>query len=79
MKVRSVGLNRTSDGHMTGRLTTTDSDRLYRVPIQPSVDGNTVDPELEESNYMRNALEFQASFTILNGKFRGLSSAIKGD
>ena len=52
---------------------------LYRSPLQPSIDGNTVEEQVEHSEYMKNSLQFQASFTILNGKFKGLQRAIKGD
>lgn len=52
---------------------------LYRVPSQPSVDGNTVDAQLENAAFARNALEHQASFQFLNGKFTGLMKALKGE
>lgn len=52
---------------------------LYRTPMQPSLDGNTVDSQMELSAYMRNAMDFQASFQFLNSKFKGLSAAIKGE
>ena len=75
----SVSLQRTNHRHLGSASGDMSSEQLYRVPLQASIDGNTVDAEIEESNYMRNALEFQASFTFLNGKLKGLSSAIKGD
>ena len=50
----------------------------YRVPLQKSLDGNTVDAQLESAAFARNALEFGASFRFLNGKFAGLSKAISG-
>jgi flagellar basal-body rod protein FlgB len=68
----------TRSGHMAGSLASPSSELMYRTPLQPSIDGNTVNPETEETNYMRNAIEFQASFTFLNGKFRGMSNAIRG-
>lgn len=52
---------------------------LYRTPMQPSLDGNTVDSQMELSAYMRNAMDFQASFQFLNSKFQGLTKAIKGE
>ena len=51
----------------------------YRVPLQPGVDGNTVDAQLESAAFARNAMDFAASFRLLNGRFSGLSKAIKGD
>tara|TARA_B100000767_G_C19773053_1_gene541124 strand:+ start:3068 stop:3475 length:408 start_codon:yes stop_codon:yes gene_type:complete len=50
----------------------------YRVPLQKSLDGNTVDAQLESAAFARNALEFGASFRFLNGKFASLSKAISG-
>ncbi|RMF17275.1 MAG: flagellar basal body rod protein FlgB [Gammaproteobacteria bacterium] len=51
----------------------------YRVPSQPSIDGNTVDTQMETAEFARNALDFQTSFQFLNSKFKGLISAIKGE
>lgn len=51
----------------------------YRTPTQPSIDGNTVDEHLENSEFMQNSLEFQTAFTLLNSRFKGLISAIRGE
>jgi flagellar basal-body rod protein FlgB len=51
---------------------------MYRNPQQPSLDGNTVDAQQEQARYMRNAMDYQASFQFLNSKFSGLMKAIKG-
>jgi len=56
-----------------------DSELLYRVPMQPSLDGNTVDSQVEQAQFAENALRYQSTLTFLNGKFRGLRLAIKGD
>lgn len=55
-----------------------DPELLYRTPYQPSIDGNTVEDHVEHAEYMKNALRFQASFTFLNSKFKGLTSALRG-
>ncbi len=52
---------------------------LYRIPMLPSIDGNTVDGHVEQAEFANNALHFQASLRFLNGKFRGLISAIRGE
>lgn len=54
------------------------SNTLYRTPGQPSIDGNTVEEQVEHSEYMKNALEFQASFTFLNNRFKGMMTALRG-
>ncbi len=51
----------------------------YRTPSQPSIDGNTVETQAEQARYAENALDFQASFTFLNSKFKGLMTALRGD
>ena len=60
-------------------LSSGDESLLYRTPMQPSIDQNTVDAQLEQSNYAENAVNFQASFTLLNSKFKGLMSALRGE
>ena len=52
---------------------------MFRTPMQPAVDGNTVDVQEEMARYTENALAYQASFDFLNRKFKGLTSAIKGE
>jgi flagellar basal-body rod protein FlgB len=75
----SAPLKTTHAGHINRTTRSGSNQQLYRQPMQPSIDGNTVDAEFEESAYMRNAVEFQSSFTFLNGKFRGLLKAIRGE
>ena len=52
---------------------------LYRAPLQPAVDGNTVETQREIAEFTKNAMDFQASFQFLNSKFKGLTRAIKGE
>ncbi len=52
---------------------------MYRIPNQPSLDGNTVDGQLEQAAFSSNAVQHQATLTFLSGRFRGLLSAIKGE
>jgi flagellar basal-body rod protein FlgB len=50
----------------------------YRVPMAPSLDGNTVDEQLEQSAFAENAVRYQATLTFLNNALRGLMTAITG-
>ncbi|MET0091226.1 MAG: flagellar basal body rod protein FlgB [Candidatus Thiodiazotropha sp.] len=52
---------------------------LYRVPSQPSLDGNTVDTEQEHATFGSNAIEYQASLSFVNSKISGLRKVIKGE
>jgi flagellar basal-body rod protein FlgB len=51
---------------------------LYRVPLAPSLDGNTVDVHVEQANFAQNAIRYQSSLAFLSGKFRSLVTAITG-
>ena len=74
------GLNRTNSRHIAAEGAPLGSPALeYRIPFNPSIDQNSVDLQQEQSNYAENAISFQASFTLLNNKFKGLTSALRGD
>jgi flagellar basal-body rod protein FlgB len=51
----------------------------YRSVMQDSLDGNTVDTQVEQSQFMENAVQYQASLEFLGGKFTSLRKAIKGE
>ncbi|MEG0861796.1 MAG: flagellar basal body rod protein FlgB [Pseudomonas sp.] len=73
-------LDRTNSRHIEAEgLSVGDESLQYRTPMQPSIDQNTVDAQLEQSSYAENAVGFQASFTLLNSKFKGLVSALRGE
>jgi flagellar basal-body rod protein FlgB len=50
----------------------------YRTPLAPSLDGNTVDPQLEQAAFAENAVRYQATLTFLSSRFRSLMTAITG-
>jgi flagellar basal-body rod protein FlgB len=51
---------------------------LYRVPNQPSLDGNTVDPDLEMSNWAENVMRYQAALQFTSSRLSSLKSVITG-
>ena len=77
--VAGFEMAKTDDAHMDTSFGAADSELLYRTPQQPSVDGNTVDAQQEQTRFMRNAMDYQASFQFLSSKFSGLTKAIKGE
>jgi flagellar basal-body rod protein FlgB len=50
----------------------------YRIPYQPSLDGNTVEHQVEMAAYSDNAMRYLANLRIISGKFNTLRTAIKG-
>jgi len=54
------------------------AEALYRTSYQPSIDGNTVDTQIEKSAMMENGIHYQATLTFINGKISTLNKALKG-
>jgi len=52
--------------------------QITREASQPSLDGNTVDPDAERAAYGRAALEYRASLSFVESKVRTLLTAITG-
>lgn len=75
-----IPLVKTSAGHVQANSTVQEKfPVLYRVPLQPSLDGNTVDTQLEQAEFTRNAVEHQASMMFLSGRIKSILTAIKGE
>jgi len=69
----------TRPGHIQpGGTDARSAELLYRQPLQPSLDGNTVDAQVEKAKFTENALRYQATLQFLGGKFKSLVNAIKG-
>ena len=51
----------------------------YRVPQQSSLDGNTVELEAEQSQFSTNAMRYQATLRFLDGRIKGLMTALRGN
>ena len=73
------GLRLTHRNHIPQSGQLAGMDVLYRIPNHSSLDGNTVDSQLEKSAFAENALRYQASLTFLDRKFKGLIAALKGE
>lgn len=50
---------------------------LYRTETQSSVDGNTVDMDVERAAFAENAVQYEASLTFINGLLRSVQSAMQ--
>lgn len=61
-----------------GTQVSTEQFLKYRVPLAPSLDGNTVDSQMEESQFAQNTVRFQAALTFLENRFSELTTAIVG-
>jgi flagellar basal-body rod protein FlgB len=74
-----VSLATTHGAHLSAAPTSGAASGLkYRVPLAPSLDGNTVDTQLEQSAFADNTVRYQAALTFLSDKFKTLMTAITG-
>lgn len=75
-----LALQRTSEMHrgIGGGVNESHSAVKYRIPTQPTLDGNTVETDVEQAAFAENALMYRASLSFLNGQIRTLRYAIKG-
>ncbi len=74
-----VALAATPRGHINGAGAAAGrAEALYRVPDQPSLDGNTVDAQKESAAVAETATRYQASLALLDQRIRGLRAAITG-
>ena len=51
---------------------------MYRTPIQPSADGNTVDMDVERAQFADNALRYEASVKFVSDELKEILTAIQG-
>jgi flagellar basal-body rod protein FlgB len=70
----------TTDPRHLATMQSSEISRLqYRVPVNPSLDGNTVELSVEQMQFSENVLRYQTSLSLINRKISGLTSAIKGE
>jgi flagellar basal-body rod protein FlgB len=78
----TLQLSTTRGGHLAAGSTAALTDGRgviqYRVPMAPALDGNTVDPQVEQASFAENAVRYQATLSFLNSRFRSLMTAITG-
>ena len=51
---------------------------LFRPIIQGSVDGNTVDMDVERNQFADNGIRYEASLTMINAQLKKMLAAIQG-
>ena len=50
----------------------------YSMPYQSSLDGNTVEMDVERNKYMENSVHYEADLTVLTSRIKTMLSAITG-
>ena len=72
-----VTMQATAPGHIT-TANAGDAALAWRVPTQPSMDGNTVDEQVEQAAFAANGVHYQASLSFITAQIRMLRTAISG-
>ncbi|HXU93133.1 MAG TPA: flagellar basal body rod protein FlgB [Gallionella sp.] len=71
---------RTSPQHLEGNAggSILGAQVMYRKPVQPSADGNTVDMDMERAQFADNALRYEASVRFVSEQMKSMMTAIQG-
>jgi flagellar basal-body rod protein FlgB len=79
----SLNASKTSAQHLDGAPSGASSSNgiggaLFRPVIQDSVDGNTVDMDVERNQFADNGIRYEASLTLINAQLKQMLAAIQG-
>lgn len=79
MQGGSVKLSTTAEGHISAQAPTKYSSipLKYHVPQQPSIDGNTVEMDVERAKFTENALMYQFSMDRVGGHYKDMAELLK--
>ena len=80
-KARDIDFDRAMDlagkGYSAGRAA--GEAVAYRVPITPSLDGNTVELSTEQTLFAENAVQYRTTLAFLEGRISTIRRALKGE
>lgn len=51
----------------------------YRIPVMPSMDGNTVETAIEQVAFAETAVGYQATLSFIRGRVESLTRALRGE
>jgi flagellar basal-body rod protein FlgB len=65
--------------HMAGETGVDGAALRYRLPVQASLDGNTVELATEQLAFAETALRYRSSLSFLDSRIGSLKAALKGE
>ncbi len=77
--VKEGPLQTTHNVHFPTQMSPLREKLMFRQPINPSLDGNTVEMNVEQMEFSENVMRYQTTLQFLNGRITGLMSAIRGE
>ena len=79
-RINKIGnIQTTNNSHFASIQKRIGKDSVFRLPIHPSLGGNTVEMAVEQMQFSENVMRYQTTLSFLNNKISGLRSAIKGE
>lgn len=80
-KARDIDFDKAMKLAGQGRETASAADgaTAFRVPVTPSLDGNTVELSTEQTLFAENAVQYRTTLSFLEGRINTLKRALKGD
>ncbi len=69
----------TNANHIKDSTGITEFNLKYRIPMQTSLDGNTVDTHIERANLADNSIRYIACMRFLDNRVKNLMTAIRGE
>lgn len=75
--IHAAALKAQTSGMDTERAANTTT--VYRVPVMPSLDGNTVELSTEQIAFSANAVGYASTFSFISDSVGEITRALKGD
>jgi len=72
-------LNTTANMHMPIAEGSEHNGMMYRIPLNNSFDGNTVELNIEQAQFGQAAGDYQATLNILENRINSFKRALRGD
>jgi len=75
---QGTSLSTTSARHLPGQAPTSTGNELdYRIPLQSSIDGNTVEMDTERVAFADNTVHYEAGLTVMSSKIKTMLASIQ--
>ena len=80
-KARDIDFDRALEMATRGRgvAEAAEGAAAYRVPVTPSLDGNTVELSTEQTLFAENAVQYRTTLAFLEGRVSTLKRALRGE
>lgn len=74
----NLALQTTAPGQIGSGSAASNAPLAYQIPNQPSMDGNTVDEQVQQADFAANSVHYQASLSFITAQIHMLRTAITG-